>query len=162
MQRGTIVRRRASWTLLYWDRRFRDGEAKRVKVSKKLALFGKEYPTKASVRHLADKILAPINDGQHQPESSLKVSEYIDRFYFPSVEVSLRPATIDSYKFVFSKLDGKLDIRIRDFRTVHAQRILREVQVGRRTLIHIKAFLSAVFRHAKQAGIIDGQNPVTD
>src|SRR5271154_1607348 len=102
MQRGTIVRRRASWTLLYWDRRFRDGEAKRVKVSKKLALFGKEYPTKASVRHLADKILAPINDGQHQPESSLRVSEYIHKFYFPSVKASLRPATIDSYKFVFS------------------------------------------------------------
>lgn len=36
------------------------------------------------------------------------------------------------------------DIRLRDFRTVHGQRILREIAVGRRTLTHIKSFLSGM------------------
>jgi hypothetical protein len=162
MQRGAIIKRRGSWTLSYWDHQLRNGERKRVKVSVKLARRDREYPTKASVRQLADKILAPLNRGQLQPEASLKVSQYIEDFYFPAIEKTLRPATVDSYRFVFGKIDGKLDIRIRDFRTVNAQRILQETKVGRRTLIHIKAFLSAVFRHAKISGVIDGQNPVTD
>jgi integrase len=162
MQRGTILRHRASWTLVYRDTQFRDGQRKRVKVWKKLAAVSKEYPTKASVRHLADKILAPLNEKAVQPESSMKLQEYIDDVYFPSVEKILRPATVDSYKFISRKLEGKLDIRLRDFRTVHGQRLLREVNVGRRTLVHIKAFLSAVFKHCKQEGILDGQNPMTD
>jgi integrase len=45
---------------------------------------------------------------------------------------------------------------------VHGQRLLREIQVGRPTLIHIKAFLSAVFKHAKQEGVLDGLNPMVD
>jgi integrase len=162
MQRGTIVRHRASWTLLYWDLQFREGKRKRVRVSKKLAKIGKEYPSKASVRLLADEILAPLNRKQLQPESSLKVFEYINDFYFPSVESDLRPATIDSYKFVFNKVKKQLDMRLRDFRTVHGQRLLRDIKVGRRTLIHIKAFLSAVFKHAKQQGVLDGLNPMVD
>jgi integrase len=40
--------------------------------------------------------------------------------------------------------------------------LLREIPVGRRTLIHIKAFLSAVFKHAKQEGVMDGLNPIVD
>ncbi len=162
MQRGTIIRHRSSWTLLYYDFQFRNGQRKRVRVSKKLARVSKEYPTERSVRHLADDILAPLNRKQLQPESSLKISDYIDDFYFPSVEDRLRPATIDAYKFAFSKVKDKLDIRLRDFRTVHGQRILREIPVGRRTLIHIKAFLSAVFKHAKQEGVLDGLNPMVD
>jgi integrase len=144
------------------DHQLRNGEKKRVKVSVKLARCDREYPTKASVRQLADKILAPLNRGRLQPEASLKVSQYVEDSYFPAIEKTLRPATVDSYRFVFGKLEGKLDIRIRDFRTVNAQRILQETKVDRRTLIHIKAFLSAVFRHAKISGVIDGQNPVTD
>jgi integrase len=162
MQRGTVIKRRASWTLLYYDLQFRDGKRKRVKVSKTLAKISKEFPSKASVRHLADKILSPINGKQLHPESSLTVSDYINDFYFPSVQKDLRPATIDSYKFSFGKLKGKLNIKLRDFRTVHVQRLLREINVGRRTLVHIKVFLSSVFKHAKQNGVLDGQNPVTD
>ncbi len=162
MQRGTIIKRRGSWTLMYYDLQFRDGKRRRVRVSKKLAKVSGEYRTKASVRQLADDILAPLNRKQLQPESSLKVADYIDDFYFPSVENRLRPATIDSYKFAFGKVKAKLGIRLRDFRTVNGQRLLREVKVGRRTLVHIKAFLSAVFKHAKQEGVLDGLNPMTD
>jgi len=92
----------------------------------------------------------------------LKIADYIEDFYFPSIEDRLRPATVDAYKFAFSKVKPKLDIRLRDFRTVHGQRLLREIPVGRRTLIHIKAFLSAVFKHAKQEGVLDGLNPMVD
>jgi integrase len=51
---------------------------------------------------------------------------------------------------------------LRDFRTVHGQRILRDIPLGHRTLLHIKSFLSGVFRHAKQNGVLDGLNPMVD
>jgi integrase len=78
------------------------------------------------------------------------------------LEYNLRPSTVDGYKYISNKLKGKLNIRLRDFRTVHGQRLLREIPVGRRSLIHIKAFLSAVFKHAKQEGVLDGLNPMVD
>ena len=162
MQRGTIRKFHGSWVLYFYDLRFRDGKRARVQVSKKLARVSEEYPTKTSVRLLADAILAPLNRKQLQAESAMLVSDYIEDFYFPSVEHELRASTIVSYRFLFSKLEGKLDIELRNFRTVHAQRILREIPVGRTTLVHIKAFLSAVFKHCKQQGVLDGVNPVTD
>jgi integrase len=162
MQRGTIIKHRKSWTLIYRDIQIRNGQRKAVKVWKKLATVGKDYPSKASVRHLADRILGPLNEKVLQPESSLTVHEYIQDYYFPSVANTLRPATVDGYKFIFRRLDGKLNIRLRDFRTVHGQRILREIKVGRLTLVHTKAFLSSVFKHAKQEGVLDGLNPMVD
>jgi integrase len=162
VQRGTIIKHRKSWTLIYRDIQIRNGQRKAVKVWKKLATVGKDYPSKASVRHLADRILGPLNEKVLQPESSLTVQEYIRDYYFPSVANTLRPATVDGYKFIFRRLDGKLNIRLRDFRTVHGQRILREIKVGRLTLVHTKAFLSSVFKHAKQEGVLDGLNPMVD
>jgi integrase len=54
-------------------------------------------------------------------------------------------------------------IKLRDFRSVHAQRMLRDIpSVGHRTLLHIKNFLSGVFKFAKREGILDGLNPMTD
>jgi integrase len=166
MQRGVIVKHRRSWTLLYYDVQFRDGKRQRVRVSKKLALVSKEYPTDTSVRTLADKILAPINGKELQPESSLKVTEFIEDHYFPAMEGHLRPSTFLNYKKSIyephlKKRLGK--IRLRDFRTVHGQRILREIpKVGHSTLMHIKNFLSGVFKFAKQSGVLDGLNPMVD
>jgi integrase len=162
MQRGTIIEHHGSWTLVYRDTQIRDGQRKRVKVWKKLAPKNKEYPSKRSVRLLADEILGPLNRKQLQPESSMTVAQYIDDVYFPFAEQSLRPSTLDRHKFTFKKCKPRLDIRMRDFRTVHGQRLLREITAGRRTLIHIKAFLSTVFRHAKQEGVLDGLNPMVD
>jgi hypothetical protein len=93
MQRRTIFKQRNSWTLLYYDTQYRNGKKKHVRVSKKLAVISKEYPTKSSVRQLADEILAPLNRNQLQPESSLKITEYIEGHYFPSVKPELRRST---------------------------------------------------------------------
>jgi integrase len=57
----------------------------------------------------------------------------------------------------------KLELSIRDFRTVHAQRLLRDIpDVGHVTLLHIKNFLSGVFKFAIREGVIDGVNPVRE
>lgn len=166
MQRGTIVKHRNSWTVLYYDTVYRDGKPKRIRVRKKLAAISKEYPTKHSVRTLADDLLSPVNKFQLTPESSFRITDFIDKHYFPSIEQTLRPSTVLNYKVsIYRKhLQSKLGtIRLRDFRTVNGQRLMREISgVEHGTMLKIKNFLSGVFRFAKQQGYIDVENPMKD
>ena len=168
MQRGTIIKHNGAFTLLYYDTQFREGKKLRVRVSKKLARVSKEHPTAASVRQLADEILAPLNRRQLQPESAMLLSEFIELRYFPGMKNELRPSTIHNYKAAIYDIHlktrlEKLGLRVRDFRTVHAQRLFRDIpDVGHRTLLHIKSFLSGVFKFALREGIIDGVNPIRD
>jgi hypothetical protein len=64
-----------------------------VRVSKKLAAVSKEYPTASSVQQLADEILAPLNSKQLYPESTLKITDFIESRYFPIMKSELRPMT---------------------------------------------------------------------
>ncbi len=166
MQRGVIIQHRRSWTLVYYDTQIRNGKRKRVRVSKKLAAISTEYPTKRSVRHLADEVLAPINRKQLQPESSLTLAEFIEDRYFPAITHELRPSTVHNYKVsIYGKhLKNRLGkLRLRDARPVHFQRMLREIRgVSHLTLLHIKNFLSGVFRFARREGVLDGLNPLLD
>ena len=57
-------------------------------------------------------------------------------------------------------------IRMREFRTVDASRMLKAIanenDLTRTTLQHIKGVLSGIFTHAKNEGAFDGANPVRD
>jgi hypothetical protein len=57
-------------------------------------------------------------------------------------------------------------IRLREFRTVDASRMLKAIadehDLSKTTLQHIKSVLSAIFSHAKNEGAFDGVNPVQD
>lgn len=90
--------------------------------------------------------------------------------YLPHVEKTLRPSTYkDCKKDVDEKrLKQRLgEIRLRDFRTVTGQRLIREIaekngDVGHKTLLHIKSFLSGVFKHARREGFIDTPKSMVD
>jgi integrase len=120
------------------------------------------------VRPLLAEKLRPINEGSTRPESTLPIVEFVENHYLPFVEENFKPSTIAGYwnlweKYISPRL-GK--VVLRDFRTVDAAILLadvhRSVGLGRTTLKHIKAFLSGVFRYAKNQGVLDGVNPVHD
>lgn len=96
----------------------------------------------------------------------MTVVDFIERIYLPHVERELRQSTLKHYKKdIFERhVKSRLrDIRLRDFRTVTGQRLLRTIpDVGHRTLMHVKVFLSSVFKHSKREGILDGLNPMQD
>lgn len=161
MQRGQVYRHNGSWLLRFYDLTA-DGKIRRTK---KLARVSAEYPTKTSVMQLADKVLAPLNSGQLQAESSLPVVKFIEDYYLPFVKRELRPSTCVDYTTIFrAHVKTRLgDIRLRDFRTVHAQKLMRSIPgVGHTSLLRIKSFLSGVFKHAKREGFLDGLNPIVD
>jgi integrase len=100
------------------------------------------------------------------------IVDFIETVFLPYVQKELRPATYKNYKKdLFEKHLKKLlgDLRLRDFRPMHGQRILRAIPPpsvgtgsGRTTLLRAKAFLSSAFKHARREGFIDSENPMRD
>jgi Phage integrase, N-terminal SAM-like domain len=170
MQRGTISKHGRHWVLRFWEYQIRNGVRVRANVHKKLAPVGPAYPDKRSVESLAWKHLEPINTRLQTPESATPITEFIEDVYLPMVKQFLRPSTYkdyknDAYQKHFKHRLGNL--RLRDFRTAHGQRLISAIahenpKLGHKTLLRLKSFLSGVFRHARTEGYLDDQNPMRD
>ena len=56
--------------------------------------------------------------------------------------------------------------RLREFRTVTGEQLIADIarqnELSRATLKQFKSFLSAIFKHAKRLGLLDGENPMRD
>jgi integrase len=169
MQRGTISQRGRHWVLRFWEYQIRNGVRVRVNVHKKLAPVGVAYPDKRSVEPLAWKHLEPVNTRLQTPESATPITEFIETVYLPMVKQFLRPSTYKDYK---NDCYGKHfkhrlgNLRLRDFRTAHGQRLISAIaknpELGHKTLLRLKSFMSGVFRHARAEGYLDEQNPMRD
>src|SRR5712692_5359111 len=166
-QKGYVFHRYGSWFVRYWDT---DHTGKRAQVCEKLKVrCGVEYKTRRSVQPFVDEILAPLNSGLLNPQSTMLVTEFVERVYLPEyVKKNLRAATVKQYEDVWENhlkpRMGKLTLR--GFRTVHGEQMLSQIaaqaRLGRSSLRHCKAFLSGCFKQAKRLGILDGINPIQD
>jgi integrase len=170
-QKGYVFHRYGSWFVRYRDDVLQpDGTVKRVQVAEKLKVeYGGEYRTRKSVAPFVAEILAPHNAGLLNPQSTMLVTEFVERVYLPEhVEKNLRPATRRGYLGVWKRYlkprIGKLTLR--GFRTVHGEQMLAQIaaqsELDRSSLHHCKAFLSGAFKQAKRLGILDGINPIMD
>ncbi len=136
----------------------------------KLAPIGVVYPDKKSVEPLAWKELEPVNTRLQTPESAMPITGFIESIYLPMVKEVLRASTYkdyknDAYGKHFKQRLG--DLRLRDFRTAHGQRMIAQIlkdnpELGHKTLLRLKSFLSGVFRRAKTEGYLDSPNPMRD
>jgi integrase len=147
-----------------------NGELRVVRVQhcEKLADVSDRYRCKKDVKPLLDAKLKPLNDGSSSPESTLSIADYGDKYFFPYVEREFKPSTTYGYRQYWRMyLKARVTkIALRDCRCVDVTNLLAAIhldhKLGRATLKHCKALLSSIFRHAKQAGVLDGSNPVTD
>lgn len=170
-QRGYVFHKGKSWFVRYCDDFMQpDGSIKRKLVCKKLpAEYGGDYRTAKSVQPFVADILAPLNSGLLNPQSTMLVCEFVEKIYLGEyVEKNLRAATKKQYRDVWrNHLEPRMGkLTLRDFRTVHGERMLAQIAVqaklGRSSLRHCKAFLSGAFKQAKRLGILDGLNPIVD
>jgi integrase len=162
MQRGTIRKDRRHWYVLFW---IASPEGRKRKCVR-LACVDDNLSVDV-LRLKADEVLKPFNDDHYTPEASMSVLAFIERVYMPFVRTELRKSTVHAYSEIVRchLRDKGLDkIALRDFRAVHVQRLLNRdiTTVGRTSKLRIKSFLSGTFRHAKEEGILDGENPVRD
>jgi integrase len=170
-QKGYVFHKGKSWFVRYCDDVLEaDGTIKRKLVCKKLDVpYCDEYRTVRSVKSFVDEILAPVNGGLLNPQSTMPITEFVEKVYLPEfVEKQLRAATLKQYRDVWNNhLKHRLGtLTLRGFCTVHGEQLLAQIaaktSLGRSSLKHIKAFLSGVFKQAKRLGILDGINPMQD
>jgi integrase len=188
-QRGQIFRSGRSWYGRWWRlelvspdeltekqrnkfgiRPDHDGSKVAVKLqhAERLCDYSDRYRSKKDVQPVLDEKLRPLNEGRCAAESILAVAIYGDEFFLPHAERELKPSTVYGYRGLWrSYLRPRLtQIALRDFRCVDATNLLASIHrdhgLSRKSLRHCKALLSTVFTHAKRAGVLDAQNPVTD
>jgi integrase len=165
MQRGRIERRGKRWLLRYRETVIENGHTKTRQAAKTIARYP-EYRTAASVQHLAQDILGPINARTTRPVSTDTVEHFIEKIYLPYCKATLRPSTYNSYDAYFRMVKPHLTgTRLRDFRTSDADRLLKAVAAEKprahTSLRNTKNFLSSAFRYAKRTDAIP-ENPVRD
>jgi integrase len=175
IQKVYIFRRYGFWYLRYSDSVLQpDGSIRRKQQCERLAPVNAEYPNERSVKQLAASFLAPVNAGEVDPQSTMRLADFISKVYLPEVSETLRRSTYKNYSDIarIHVIPRVGEISLRKFRTVDADRLLKDVaakaetpdgeKLSHATLERIKAFLSCTFKTAKRVGAYDGANPVKD
>jgi integrase len=170
-QDGYIFKARGVWYVRYFDTRVIDGEAKRVRIAKKIAKARETINgvlttiTKAKARELATPTLTKVNQPDHSPETAVSLIDFVERVYLPRMEQQKRPSTVKGYRDIWvNHLKARsAGLWMREIRTCDVQRILDDIArpglLTSNSLRHIKSQMSGVFSYAKQQGYFDGENP---
>ena len=166
MQNGLIYRVGNCWLLRYWTTVLENGKPVKRRVAKKLATYSREYRTEASVRHLAAKILAPINAKTARPESTDTLAAFLQTYIANrEAEGRLRPSSVKTAHDCFKLLEPHLgNLRLAAARVADIDTLLRRVaETPRAHTVYksVKSFLSGAFKYALRRGILDA-NPVRD
>jgi integrase len=126
----------------------------------------KDYPRESNIKPLLAEFMQRLNAGKFTPEASMTLREFVENIYLLFVEDEMRASTDKGYREIWKNhiCDRVGEIRVREFRTVHASKMLRAIaddnDLSKTTLQHIKSVLSGIFTHAKNEGAFDGANPV--
>jgi integrase len=134
----------------------------------KLATCSDTYRCKSDCQPILDGKLVAINEGKENPESTLTVGDYAENYFLPYAKSELKESTHHGYAGIFKTyLKPRLaTIALRDFRTVDMTNLLAEILkchgLGKKSLRHCKSLMGTIFSHAKNAGVLDGANPIRE
>ena len=162
MQRGTLRKNHGGWYLRYYqDEIGPDGQPRRRQVEKLLARVDDDHRSPNDLDDLVAKELAKVNRGG-TAEGSLTLAQFADTYWLPTVKTKRRASTYKFYSDLFENhLRNRVgNIRLREFQTVHSQRVLDEINLSHSSLQRIKTGMSALFSHALRLGFVNGHNPV--
>lgn len=153
-----------------WFTRFRirvrqsDGSIKLQQKAKRLGSV-KDYPHKSQIMPVLTDFMRQMNAGKFIPEANMTLEEFVEKVYLAYIEEK-RASTKKGYREIWENhiRDRVGHIPLREFRTVHASRMLKAIadenDLSKTTLQHIKAVLSGIFTHARNEGAFDGSNPI--
>jgi integrase len=164
-QKGELYRKGQKWYLRYFDFRVEGGQLMRKRLCKPLCTVADM--TKTQAREEAKRFLDTINNAVLAPETAITLVDFIDSVYLPRLKQDVRPSTYRGYGVLWAALKPFCaDYLTRDMRTRHVQYILDEMartdRFGKRTMQHIKFFLSGAFGHAIRNDYYMSGNPVTE
>ncbi len=165
-QNGYVFQHGKWWYLRYRVLEMQtDGSFKNAQKCTKLVLFGGQYRSKRAVKPLAQDFLAPYNTNSASLLSTVTLNHWMEKHYLPMIKDGRKRSVYPDY---FNKWNRYIrpngDIPMREFRTSHAQGMLRMIvasqDLSRTTLQHIKSLLSGAFTYAIRQDVLNGSNPV--
>lgn len=159
-QGGYVYARNGYWSVRYRaDARMNDGTVKRMQLTHRLAPVCKRYPTKKSVRVLADEYLLELNRGAYNVDSTVTLRTFVEECYFPRyAKQNWRPSVVKPDFWRWRKHIAPFcgDVRLRDFRPQDGQvlinRLAAQRALNRGSLQRIRSLLSGIFAEAKRQG----------
>jgi len=165
IQKGEVYRKGKKWYLRYFDFRVEDGQLQRKRLCKPLCCVADM--TKTQAREEAKRFLESINRPVLSPETAIKLVEFIESAYLPRLKQDVRPSTYRGYTSLWAALKPYCpDLLTRDVRTKRVQAILDEMartdRFNKRSMQHVKFFLSGAFGLAIRNDYYTGGNPVTE
>ena len=166
-QDGCLYADHAAWYVKYRVQVRQENGSIKFKQRAKMLGRLERYPRESDIMPLKVEFMHRLNAGKFTPESSMNLKEFVENIYLPYTD-ELRASTKKGYREIWNNhiSDRAGQIRLREFRTVDASRMLKAIadehDLSKTTLQHIKSVLSAVFTHAKNEGAFDGVNPVQD
>jgi integrase len=169
VQKGSLRRKYGSWHVEYmgWARNTA-GVLEWRKLSSVLGSC-KEFPRRGDIEQDYRDFMAEINAANLQSKpGDPRLAYFVEHIYFKDSSIKgLATSTVDGYQDMWRlHLDAALgNETLHGLRPVTIVRLLdrlaQEKDLSRRSLAHIKAFLSGVYTYARNHGYFDGANPVT-
>jgi integrase len=164
-QEGHLYVHHKAWYVRYREPvRQEDGSIRLQQKARRLGSV-RDYPRESQIKPLQAEFMQKLNAGKFSPESGMTLKEFVDKVYLPYIEEK-RASTKKGYEEIWNNhIRNRVgDIPLRDFRTVHANRMLQSIanenDLSKTTLQHIKGVLSGILTHARNEGAFDGPNPV--
>lgn len=165
-QNGFLYEHHGAWFVRYSQRiSEQDGSTILNRASKHLGR-SKDFLSISDVERSRASFMQTVNRDRLSANSRITLTAFVEGAYLPWTKEERRASTSKGHHEIWINhiREHVGNIRLREFRTVDASRMLRaiamECDLTKTTLQHIKSVLSTIFTYAKNEGAFDGANPV--
>ena len=167
-QKGYLYEDHGAWYVQYRQRiSDADGSSQLKRVSKYLGRSN-DFSNIFEVEQYRESFMRTVNRDRLSANSRITLTAFVEGAFLPWTEEERRASTSKGHREIWvNYLRNRVgELRLREFRTVDASRMLRAIakerDLTKTTLQHIKSVLSTIFTFAKNDGAFDGANPVDD
>src|SRR5437899_9381547 len=165
-QKGYMYEEHGEWYVRYRQRVPQEGGSSRLKHISKHLGRSNDFSNIFAVERCRASFMQTVNQDRLSTNSRITLTAFVEGAYLPWTKEERRASTSKGHQEIWiNHLRGHVgELRLREFRTVDASRMLRAVakekDLTKTTLQHIKSVLSTIFTFAKNDGAFDGANPV--
>jgi len=165
-QKGYLYEDHGAWYVQYRQRISQaDGSSQLKRISKYLGRSN-DFSNIFEVEQCRESFMQAVNRDRLSANSRITLTAFVEGAYLPWTKEERRASTSKGHQEIWiNYLRNRVgELRLREFRTVDASRMLRAIakerDLTKTTLQHIKSVLSTIFTFAKNDGAFDGANPV--
>ena len=165
-QNGALYEHDGAWYVRYRQRISKEDGCCRLNHASKHLGRSKEFRNISDVELCRASFMQTVNRDRLSANSRITLTAFVEGAYLPWTKEERRASTSKGHHEIWINhiREHVGDLRLREFRTVDASRMLRviakENDLTKTTLQHIKSVLSTIFTYAKNEGAFDGANPI--